>query len=210
MVFPTAVVALMLALPAQAQVLPSAAQVLEESAAAHRQMRTFAVSYDYTVFGGETPHTQAGQAWFSWNRYRIVYDTVEYYADGTYVYVYHPAVERVFVHDVDKHKYWDIDRLFLYDWTDTRPTDLTVDSGAWRVTVALDGGDLFKAELWVDKESHLIQRAILYDTSGRRHSYELEPYEPRGHIPGRVFRWSVRRHPNTELLPMTAEPYEVY
>ena len=66
--------------------------------------------------------------------------------------------------------------------------------------------DLFRAELWVSMETKLIDRAILYDRKGVRHSYDLAEYDRR-RTPLNIYTFSVRKNPDTELLPLTAEPY---
>lgn len=188
-----------------------AQKIVADAVEMHRAMKVFAVRYAYTLNdGAEGANTEPAQAWFSRDRFRIRYPELEYFDNGRYIWVHHLDVQRVFVYDAAPGTYWDIDRVFWYDWSTGEPKDLVAESDAWRVTVQVNTGDIFKADLWIGLDDHRIQRAILYDVEGRRHSFEVSEYEERQRIPFWIFAFNERRNPEALILPLTSEPYEGY
>lgn len=185
-------------------------KIVAEAVEAHRAMKVFAVSYAHTLNDGTNAMTEPAQAWFSRDRFRIRYPEMEYFDNGRYIWVHHMDVQRVFVYDAAPNTFWDIDRVFWYDWTRGETKDLVAESDAWRVTVQVNNDDLYRADLWIGLDDHRIQRAILYDSEGRRHSFEVSEYEERKRIPFWIFAFNERRNPDALILPLTAEPYEGY
>lgn len=196
---------------AQAQdLLPTGDEVLATTAQAHKRLKRFSVNYVYTVtdlnLGPMAKDQVSGTAWVSGDRYRVSYPETELVGDGSYVWVQHHNVRRVFVYDEDPTDYFDVERLFQYDWTSGVVESVTPDSGSWRVSMRIDDPEVFRAEIWVRKNDGLIDQAILYDLEGRRHSYEMGAYETGKRIPARTFRFDTWRNPEYELLALTEEP----
>ena len=182
--------------------------VVADAVRAHRVMRSFAVDFTYSQIDNLQAEVEQGSAYFRGGRFRVSYEDVDWYNNGRYVWRHHRPVNRVFIFDAAPNTYWDLDRVLWYDWTLAEATELVPESESWHVTVVVNDPnvDLFRAELWVDMESKLIDRAILYDRAGVRHSYDLGEYDRR-RTPLNIYTFSVRKNPETELLPFTAEPY---
>lgn len=182
--------------------------VVADAVRAHRVMRSFAVDFTYSQIDNLQAEVEQGSAYFRGGRFRVSYEDVDWYNNGRYVWRHHRPVNRVFIFDAAPNTYWDLDRVLWYDWSLAEATELVPESESWHVTVVVNDPnvDLFRAELWVDMESKLIDRAILYDRAGVRHSYDLGEYDRR-RTPLNIYTFSVRKNPETELLPFTAEPY---
>ena len=182
--------------------------VIADTVRAHRLMRSFSVDFTYAQIDSLQSEVELGSAYFRGGRFRVSYEDIDWYNNGRYVWRHHRPVNRVFIFDAAPSTYWDLDRVLWYDWTLAEATELVPESESWHVTVVVNDPnvDLFRAELWVDMESKLIDRAILYDRAGVRHSYDLGEYDRR-RTPLNIYTFSVRKNPETELLPFTAEPY---
>ncbi|MCK6522774.1 hypothetical protein L6R49_15195 [Myxococcota bacterium] len=182
--------------------------VVAETVRAHRGMRSFAVDFTYSQIDNLQAEVEQGSAYFRGGRFRISYEEIDWYSNGRYVWRHHHPVNRVFIFDADPNLYWDLDRVLWYDWSTAEATELVPESESWHVTVVVNDPtvDLFRAELWVSMDTKLIDRAILYDRAGVRHSYDLGEYDRR-RTPLNIYTFSVRKNPDTELLPFTAEPY---
>ncbi len=186
----------------------TATNVIADTVRAHRLMRSFAVDFTYSQIDNLQPEVQLGSAYFRGGRFRISYEEIDWYNNSRYVWRHHRPVDRVFIFDAAPSTYWDLDRVLWYDWNLAEATELVPESESWHVTVVVNDPnvDLFRAELWVSMETKLIDRAILYDRAGVRHSYDLGEYDRR-RTPLNIYTFSVRKNPETELLPFTAEPY---
>ncbi|MEY3211070.1 MAG: hypothetical protein RIT28_1551 [Pseudomonadota bacterium] len=182
--------------------------VIADTVRAHRLLRSFAVDFTYSQIDNLQPEVELGSAYFRGGRFRISYEDIDWYNNGRYVWRHHRPVNRVFIFDAAPNTYWDLDRVLWYDWTTAEATELMPESESWHVTVVVNDPnvDLFRAELWVNMDTKLIDRAILYDRAGVRHSYDLGEYDRR-RTPLNIYTFSVRKNPETELLPFTAEPY---
>lgn len=182
--------------------------VVADAVRAHRVMRSFAVDFTYSQIDNLQAEVEQGSAYFRGGRFRISYEDIDWYNNGRYVWEHYRLVNRVFIRDAAPSAYWDLDRVLWYDWTLAEATELVPESDSWHVTVVVNDPnvDLFRAELWVSMETKLIDRAILYDRKGVRHSYDLAEYDRR-RTPLNIYTFSVRKNPDTELLPLTAEPY---
>lgn len=182
--------------------------VIADTVRAHRLLRSFAVDFTYSQIDNLQPEVELGSAYFRGGRFRVSYEDIDWYNNGRYVWRHHRPVNRVFIFDAAPNTYWDLDRVLWYDWTTAEATELMPESESWHVTVVVNDPnvDLFRAELWVNMDTKLIDRAILYDRAGVRHSYDLGEYDRR-RTPLNIYTFSVRKNPETELLPFTAEPY---
>lgn len=207
---PSVVVPSLLTAPAIAaeDVSITPASVVADTVRAHRLMRSFSVDFTYAQIDDLQSEVELGSAYFRGGRFRVSYEDIDWYNNGRYVWRHHRPVNRVFIFDAEPGTYWDLDRVLWYDWTLAEATELVPESESWHVTVVVNDPkvDLFRAELWVDMETKLIDRAILYDRAGVRHSYDLSEYDRR-RTPLNIYTFSVRKNPETELLPFTAEPY---
>lgn len=183
---------------------PDGAEVIAQMLENQQEHRVFEVSFEHTVTQpDQAAKSRHGQAWFSRGRFRVAYDDIEYYDNDHFVFVHHRDVKRVFVHEESPDVYWDIDRLFLTDWGEAQIIELSSEMEAWRVTVKPPGDDLYRAELWIGREDHQLERAILFGSDGSRHAYVLNELQPTRRIPARVFTFNPRRYPDVEVLPMT-------
>ncbi|MCB9797708.1 MAG: hypothetical protein H6741_33880 [Alphaproteobacteria bacterium] len=198
---------ILLAPPASAQ-SPDGAELVAEMAHAQDTGRTFEVAFEHTMTkDGQAALTHDGYAWFSKGRFRIRYEDIQYYDNDRFVFVHHVDVKRVFVHDSDPSKYWDIDRLFLTDWSKAEVLEVSPEMDAWRVTLKPSGGDVFKADLWIGRDDNQLQRAILFTADGARHAYVIQEMKRARRMGARTFTFSPRKYPDVEILPMTDNYY---
>lgn len=196
--------------------LENAREVVRQAMVHNRQMGSFGVQFRYTLTDNGRITSQDGAAFFSRRGFRVAYEGLDYYGSARYVWVHHRDVDRVFIYDAAPGGWWDIERLFLYDWSQAEVKEMSADEAWYRVSLRLNEpqasqigpqGGLYQADLWIGAADGHLQRAILYGQDGRLHSYEIKAYDPRARVPRHVVEFQPRRYPDAELLPFTAAPY---
>jgi outer membrane lipoprotein carrier protein len=196
---------------------PAAQVHLDKVAEKSKSAEALSVTFEYEMQDmkeNQMNFSQSGKAILSGNKYKIIMDGSEIYFDGSTLFNYIPDANEVTISKPDP----DYDDVFLsnpsriftlytedFKYRLLREFD---ESGENLVEIDLIPEDLDQSysriRLHIDKNSHEIVRAKLFEKMGGRYTIQFKNYKLLNGLKENTFSFDTSTHPDIHVIDMTA------
>ena len=123
----------------------------------------------------DEPDVKSGKVAMSGDKYKIKFKSEHIYCDGKSVYLILIEEEEVNITEYDPDESLNIDMVYKIYEEDTKSRYDGLDGNLHKISLFWnhDDSDFFRAELWINKSSKLIENAVLSARNGTKLIYEL-------------------------------------
>jgi outer membrane lipoprotein carrier protein len=162
---------------AQAQSNPKADGVIKASQAKFNSFADVTADFSYTLTNPDMkkPVVKKGTLTLKKSKYLLVFPDEEMYCNGKYTWVLMKADMGIMKNDFNAKEDLSPDRIYKMYKEDVKTDYNGEEAGAHKVTVFAnnDDGDVWKTTLWVNIETKLIDKAIMYARNGSTYTYVM-------------------------------------
>ena len=160
---------------AQAQSNPKADKIIRASQDKFNSLNDVTASFSYSMTNPELkkPVTKTGTVILKKNKYKIVFTDEEMYCNGKYTWVLLKENQEIVKSDYDPKEDLSPDRLYKAYKEGAKSDYNGEETGAHKVTIFAnnDDGDVWKTTLWINLETKMIDKAIMYARNGSQYTY---------------------------------------
>jgi outer membrane lipoprotein carrier protein len=162
---------------AQAQSNPKADKVIKASQDKFNALADVTADFSYTLTNPEMkkPVAKKGTVILKKNKYKIVFADEEMYCNGKYTWVLMNADKEILKNDFNAKEDLSPDRLYKTYKEGAKSDYNGEEAGAHKVTIFAnnDDGDIWKTTLWINMESKMIDKAIMFARNGSQYTYVM-------------------------------------
>jgi outer membrane lipoprotein carrier protein len=162
---------------ASAQSDPKSDKIIKGSQDRFNSLTDVQAEFTYTLTSPDAkkPVIKKGTVTLKKNKYMIIFPDEEMYCNGKYTWVVLKADTEIMKSDFNPKEDLSPDRLYKMYEKDVKSAYNGEEAGAHKVTLFAnnDDGDIWKTVLWINMESKLIQKAIMYARNGSQYQYEM-------------------------------------
>ncbi len=198
--------------PSYEQNDPAAKSLLDGVSRAYKSYHSVSADFILKVLGPDLKpvDSKKGSIILQGTRYRITLDDQELYCDGKTTWTYTRDANEVQVNNYEADNgtitpsrlftnFYD--REFLY-----RLSGTIVFKGKKLDEVEMTPMDksrpFFKVNVDVDPGRHLISRAVVFDKSGNRYTYQVTHFKPNVPVNDTLFTFQPSSHPHVEVVDL--------
>jgi outer membrane lipoprotein carrier protein len=160
---------------ADAQSNPKADKAIKASQDKFNGLADVTADFSYTLTNPEMkkPVAKKGTVILKKNKYKIVFADEEMYCNGKYTWVMLKADMEIMKNDFNAKEDLSPDRLYKTYKEGAKSDYNGEEAGAHKVTIFAnnDDGDIWKTTLWINLETKLIDKAIMYARNGSQYTY---------------------------------------
>jgi outer membrane lipoprotein-sorting protein len=182
----------------QAQSNPQADKVIKASQAKFDGLADVTADFTYTLSNPnmKKPVVKKGVVTLKKNKYKIVFADEEMYCNGKYNWVVLKQDEEIVKNDFDPEEGLSPDRLYKVYEKDMKSDYNGVENNNHKVTLFAksDDGDIWKTVLWIDKETKLISKAIMYARNGSQYTYEMGNIKTNTGVADGIFNFDEKKY----------------
>lgn len=179
------------ALTTQAQTSPQADKLIKASKAKFESLKDFKASFIYTLNNPnlKKPIVKSGELTVKGEKYKIVFADEEMYCNGKYLWVLLKDDEEIIKSDVDPEGGITPDRLYKIYEKDSKTKYDGAEGDLEKVSLFANDkkGDIWKTELWINKSTKLIDKAIMHARNGSTYSYVMKNIQSNLGVPDATF-----------------------
>lgn len=162
---------------AQAQSNPKADKIIKASQDKFNALTDVTADFSYTLSNPEMkkPVAKKGTVILKKSKYKIIFPDEEMYCNGKYTWVVLKADTEIMKNDFNPKEDLSPDRLYKMYKDDVKTDYNGEEAAAHKVTIFAnnDDGDIWKTVLWINMESKLIDKAIMYARNGSQYTYVM-------------------------------------
>lgn len=188
----------------QAQTSPQADKLIKASKAKFEALKDFKASFVYTLTNPnlKKPITKQGNIMVKGEKYKIVFPDEEMYCNGKYLWVMLKEDMEIIKSDVDPEGSITPDRLYKIYEEDTKTKYDGVEGDAEKVSLFANNkkGDVWKTELWINKNTKLIDKAVMHARNGSTYQYVMTNIESNLGIPDATFNLNEAKYEMAEWI----------
>lgn len=182
----------------QAQSNPQADKVIKASQAKFDGLADVQADFTYTLSNPnmKKPVVKKGVVTLKKNKYKIVFADEEMYCNGKYNWVVLKEDEEIVKSDFDAEEGLSPDRLYKVYEKDMKSDYNGIENNNHKVTLFAksDDGDIWKTVLWVDKDTKLISKAIMYARNGSQYTYEMGNIKTNTGVADNIFNFDEKKY----------------
>ena len=160
---------------AHAQSNPKADKVIKASQDKFNALADVTADFSYTLTNPEMkkPVAKKGTVILKKNKYKVVFADEEMYCNGKYTWVLLKEDLAIMKNDFNAKEDLSPDRLYKTYKEGAKSDYNGEEAGAHKVTIFAnnDDGDIWKTTLWINIESKLIDKAIMFGRNGSQYTY---------------------------------------
>jgi outer membrane lipoprotein carrier protein len=156
---------------------PKADKIIKASQDRFNSLTDVQAEFIYTLTSPDQkkPVVKRGTVTLKKSKYKIIFPDEEMYCNGKYTWVVLKTDTEIMKNDFNAKEDLSPDRLYKMYEKDVKSAYEKEEAGAHKVTLFAnnDDGDIWKTVLWINIESKLIQKAIMYARNGSQYQYEM-------------------------------------
>lgn len=183
---------------------PQADRLIQQSKAKYEGLKDLQASFTYTLSNPnmKKPVVKQGDITLKGNMYKIVFADEEMYCDGKYLLVKLNEDEEIIKSDVDPEGSLTPDRLYAIYEEDTKTKYDGVEGGSEKISLfaKTKEGDIWKTELWINKSSKLIDKAVMYARNGSQYKYEMKAMKSNTGVSSDVFKLDLDEYEGNDWI----------
>lgn len=161
----------------QAQSNPKSDKIIKASQDRFNSLGDVIADFVYTMSSPDLkkPVVKKGVVTLKKSKYMIIFPDEEMYCNGKYTWVLMKADQEILKSDFDPKEDLSPDRLYKMYEKDVKSDYTGEEAGTHKVTLFAnnDDGEVWKTVLWINMESKLITKAIMYARNGSQYQYEM-------------------------------------
>lgn len=161
----------------QAQNNPKADKVIKACQDKFNGLGDVIADFSYTLTNPEMkkPVVKKGTVTLKKSKYAIIFQDEEMYCNGKYTWVLLKAEMEILKNDFNPKEDLSPDRLYKMYKDDMKTDYHGEEAGAHKVTLFAnhDDGDVWKTTLWINVETKLIDKAVMYARNGSQYTYVM-------------------------------------
>lgn len=137
----------------------------------------------------DEPQVKTGTAKMSGDKYQIKFENEHVYCDGKSVWLVLMEEEEVTITEYDPEESMNVDMVYKIYEEDTKSRYDGLDGDLHKISLFWnhDKSDFFRAELWINKSTKLIQNAVLSARNGSKFIYSLTNIKTNTGVPASEF-----------------------
>ena len=173
-------------------------RLVQQSKVKYEGLKDLKASFIYTLSNPnmKKPIVKQGDLTLKGNKYKIVFRDEEMYCDGKYLMVKLNEDEEIIKSDVDPEGSLSPDRLYAIYEQDTKTKYEGVIGDTEKVSLFAKSkkGDIWKTELWINKRSKLIDKAVMHARNGSQYMYEMKNIKMNTGVSDGVFQLDLNKY----------------
>jgi outer membrane lipoprotein carrier protein len=182
----------------QAQSNPKSDKVIKASQDKFNSLADVTADFSYTLNNPEMkkPVAKTGTVILKKNKYKIVFADEEMYCNGKYTWVVLKADKEIMKNDFNPKEDLSPDRLYKTYKEGAKSDYNGEEAGAHKVTVFAnnDDGDIWKTVLWINIESKMIDKAIMYGRNGSQYTYLMSNIKVNTGVTDAIFNLDEKKY----------------
>lgn len=175
----------------QAQTSPQADKLIKQSKAKFESLKDFKASFVYTLNNPnlKKPIVKSGDITVKGEKYKIVFADEQMFSNGKYLWVLLMDDEEIIKSDIDPEGSITPDRLYKIYEKDSKTKYDGAEGGLEKVSLFANDkkGDIWKTELWINKSTKLIDKAVMHARNGSTYRYEMKNIQSNLGVPEATF-----------------------
>jgi outer membrane lipoprotein-sorting protein len=179
------------AFTAQAQTSPQADKLIKASKAKFESLTDFKATFTYTLNNPnlKKPIVKAGEITVKGDKYKIVFADEEMYSNGKYLWVMLKSDREIMKSDVDPEGSITPDRLYKIYEEDSKTKYDGLEGNLEKVSLFANNkeNDIWKTELWINKDTKLIDKATMHARNGSTYNYTMKNIQSNLGVPDATF-----------------------
>ncbi len=183
---------------AQAQSNPKADAIIKASQAKFNSFADVTADFTYTLTNPEMkkPVVKKGTLTLKKSKYMLVFPDEEMYCNGKYTWVLMKADMGIMKNDFNAKEDLSPDRIYKMYKEDVKTDYHGEEAGAHKVTVFAnnDDGDVWKTTLWINIETKLIDKAIMYARNGSQYTYVMTNVRTNSGVTDAIFSLDEKKY----------------
>lgn len=186
---------------------PQAKQYLDKVSQKYRAFSSLEADFVLTIDADKHTETQSGKLYTKASQYKFTSTALDRWSDGKSVWTYLKPQKEIQVNTLDAAEITP-NRLFnLYTKGYTYTINTEVKRGANQVVVDLiptskKDAPYFKVRLYVDKTTNLLNKAILFEKSGTRYTYQLNNQRSNTLKSNALFTFDAAKYAGVEVVDL--------
>ena len=182
-----------------AQNAPQAEKILKSSKAKFDALTDFTANFTYSLSNPNLKKAimKNGELKIKKSKYKILFAEEEFYCDGKKVWVFLKPENEVTISDFDPDESMSVERVYkIYDGKSKTRYEGT-EGSTHKITVFItdDKSEIFKAEIWIGKQSELLEKGILFGKNGSEYKYDLKNMKTNVGLTDSEFVFEPGKHP---------------
>jgi outer membrane lipoprotein carrier protein len=161
---------------AQAQT-GKAETIIKQSQTKFKSYKDVKAKFTYSVSNPnlKKPIVKQGELTLKGNKYKVVFQDEEMYCNGKFVWVILKSDLEVVKSTFKEDEGLSPDRIYKIYETGMKSRYDAEEGDNHKVTLFAknDDGDIWKTELWINKTSKLVKKAVMYARNGSQYQYEM-------------------------------------
>lgn len=162
---------------ANAQTSKKADDILKASKKKFEGVKDVTATFSYTLNNPNLakPIVKKGNLFYKGDKYKVSFSDEEIYCNGQAVWIKLNADEEVTITDFDPEESMSISKIFNLYENGTKSKYEGEEDGSHKIILFAneDSGDIWKSEIWVNKSSKMIDRALLHARNGSTYAYKM-------------------------------------
>lgn len=192
-----------------AQSDPKSDKIIKASQDKFNSLADVTAEFTYTLTSPDLkkPVVKKGKVTLKKSKYMIIFPDEEMYCNGKYTWVLMKSDTEILKSDFDPKEDLSPDRLYKMYEKDVKSAFNGEEAGANKVTLFAknDDGDIWKTLLWINIESKLIQKAIMYARNGSQYTYEMTNIRVNTGVLDGVFTLDEKKYVDQDCLTNQSE-----
>lgn len=205
-IFVTLFLALIIFGAAFGQSDPKADKILKESQTKFKALKNISADFTYTLTNPNLakPIIKKGTVKVEGNKYRVNFASESFYCDGKKVWVHLTDEEEVTISAYDPDEAISVDLIYKTYEKDVRSRMDGEEGTNYKISVFMldEKSDFWKAEIWIDKTTKLVQKAKMYARNGSDYVYDLKNVKTNLTIDPSEFVFDKTKFPNVYINNM--------
>jgi outer membrane lipoprotein carrier protein len=188
----------------QAQSNPKADKLIKASQDKFNSLSDVTADFSYTLSNPnmKKPVVKEGTVILKKSKYKIVFTDEEMYCNGKYTWVVLNADQEIMKNDFNAKEDLSPDRLYKMYKEDVKADLNGEEAGANKVTIFAnnDTGDIWKTVLWINIETKLIDKAIMYARIGSQYTYVMKNIRVNTGVSDAIFNLDEKKYTDQDWI----------
>lgn len=190
---------------------PKAVEIMSSSRQKYNGLKDMTTSFKYTLENkslknGNTSRT--GTMKIKGKKYRVSFSEQEVICDGTTIWMVMKPEKEINISEFDPEESLSLDRMYKiyeketkskYDKEETIGTTVYHKMSLFSIT---KNSDYSRVEVWVNKKTMMLERAVIFQRNGALVRYELSNIKTDTGVPDSDFVFSKAAYPGFEIVDL--------
>ena len=173
-------------------------KIIKDSHAKFESLKDISADFVYTITNPslDKPIVKSGSLNMKGNKYMIKFSEEQFYCDGKTIWVYLVDEEEVTITDYSEEESMSVERIYKTYEDNTKSKYDKEDGNAHKVSLFMqdDDSDVWKVEMWINKSTKLIDKAVMHGRNGSIYKYQLNKIKTNAGLSDSKFTFDPNAH----------------